>query len=387
MKNIRIVSNVFYLLFIIIFISCNNESVNKKGDGDIENKLIKVAVFNGSGASTVCIAETYEALKIDTGIVSSFISASEISAGKLYDFDVIVFPGGSASKELNNLGEDAASKVVEYVKAGYGAVGICAGGYLFSTTKDYPSLKLVSATEWDREHYNKGRALVEFELTEKGYELFPELKNNKCFLQYYDGPVLIPSDSNQNQIFKYQEYARYVTDIKIHKGYPTNITPGKTFLLSESVGEGRAMVIAGHPESTPGMRWLVPRMARWAANESIIRYNDKWIRPEIYTEAILFKKNLVKDEKKHFWKLLANNSDDKIEAMQSLWELHSRPAVRWNMGMLRDKNPEVRAKAAFLLMQAEYTASLPDLLAAYKLENDSLTKEIMKESIEFLSEY
>ncbi len=161
---------IFYLLFLTIFISCgnsNNASLNNK-----ENK-IKVAVFNGSGASAVCIIETFESLKIDTGISAGFISSREISEGKLNNFDVVIFPGGSASKELNNLGENATKKVVEYVKAGHGAVGICAGGYLFSTTKGYPSLELVSATEWDREHYDKGRALVEFELTSEGENISP----------------------------------------------------------------------------------------------------------------------------------------------------------------------------------------------------------------------
>lgn len=380
-KPIIIINTVFIALFTLV--SCNS-SVN---NDIIKNDKIKVAVFNGSGASTVCVTETYESLKIDDGIIPSLISAWEISAGELNNFDVIIFPGGSASKELNNLGQDAAKKVVEYVKAGHGAVGICAGGYLFSTTKDYPSLKLVSATEWDREHYNKGRALVEFELTPKGHTLFPELENIKCFLQYYDGPVLMPSDSNHNGIFKYDEYAKYVTDIKIHKGYPTDVTPGKTFLLTENIEDGRAIVIAGHPESTPGMRWIVPRMARWAANKEIVKYNEKWVRPDIYTEPILYKKDLVKKEKEYFWKLLANNSNDKIEAMQSLWELHSRPAVRWNMGMLRDATPKVRAKAAYLLKQAEYTAALPDLVAAFKIETDSISKVVIKESIEFLSEY
>ncbi|MCK5730455.1 MAG: hypothetical protein KAH68_05240, partial [Draconibacterium sp.] len=146
MKIRNIFKTAFYTLFLTVFISCNienNESLNHN------NNKIKVAIFNGSGASAVCILETYESLKIDTGILAGFISAREITEGKLDDYDVIIFPGGSASKELNNLGQNAANKVIKYVKSGHGAVGICAGGYLFSTTKDYPSLELVSATEWD----------------------------------------------------------------------------------------------------------------------------------------------------------------------------------------------------------------------------------------------
>ncbi len=384
MKIRNIFKTAFYTLFLTVFISCNienNESLNHN------NNKIKVAIFNGSGASAVCILETYESLKIDTGISPGFISASEITEGKLDDYDVIIFPGGSASKELNNLGQNAANKVIKYVKSGHGAVGICAGGYLFSTTKDYPSLELVSATEWDREHYDKGRALIEFELTPEGESVFPELTNQSCFLQYYDGPVFMPADSGRSNTLKYNEYAKFVTDIQIHKGYPANITPGKTFLFSEKIENGRAIVVAGHPESTPGMRWMVPRLARWAANKPLVSYNKKWVRPQIYSQPILFKSELVKKEKAYFWDLLSDNPEQKTEAMQKLWEMHSRPAVRWNMGLLRDSDYRVREKAAILLKRAEYSAALPDLLTAYNMEINSNTKSVIKESIDFLSKY
>ena len=378
MRTLSLVS----LFLLSILVSCIITSKDNEG----ENK-IKVAVFDGNGASPVCVTETYEALKIDTGIAGNLISAREISEGRLNDFDVIIFPGGSASKELNNLGESAAEKVVEFVKAGHGAVGICAGGYLFSTTKGYPSLQLVSATEWDRAHYDKGRALVEFKLTQKGRELLPELSDKRCFLQYYDGPVLLPSDSGKSNTLKYNEYAEYVTDIKIHKGYPSGITPGKTFLLGEKVGNGRAIVVAGHPEATPGMRWIVSRLARWAANKPTVPYDKKWVRPELYSSEILYTPYMVKKEKGYFWELLSKDPERKINAMQKLWEMHSRPAVRWNMGLLRDTSPKVRAKAALLLKQAEYTAALPDLQTALKNETNNRTKAVIKETISYLSTY
>ncbi len=197
----------------------------------------------------------------------------------------------------------------------------------------------------------------------------------------------MPADSGKSNVLKYNEYAIFVTDIQIHEGYPANITPGKTFLLSEKIENGRAIVIAGHPESTPGMRWIVPRLARWAANKTLVSYNKKWVNPEIYSYEILYKPDLVKKEKEYFWQLLSDNQEEKTQAMQQLWEIHSRPAVRWNMGLLRDSSPEVRAKAALLLKKAEYSAALPDLKTALEMETNSNTKSIIKESINFLSEY
>ena len=61
----KILKKTFYILILTVFVSCVNE--NSDNLENQQNK-IKVAVFNGSGASAVCIIETYESLKIDTWI-------------------------------------------------------------------------------------------------------------------------------------------------------------------------------------------------------------------------------------------------------------------------------------------------------------------------------
>lgn len=376
---------IFILILFAIFSACSN---NNTIEQELKTNKIKVAVFAGNGAGAVSVIETYEALRIDTGIFPSIIKPVDIISGKLKNIDVIIFPGGSGSKELTSLGEQGKQIILDFVKIrGKGAVGICAGGFLFSTTKGYPSLKLISATEWDRVHYNKGRALVELIPTAAGLKIFPELKDQSCFLQYYDGPVLMPSDSGRSGTMDYVELAQYKTDIQIHKDFPSDVTPGKTFLLKEVVGKGRAIVSAGHPESTPGMRWMIPRMARWAANKTLVSYNKKWIRPELNDSAILFRKELVKLEKKLFWQLHNDTIENRLDAMQKLYELRSRPAVRWNKGMLRSNNAKVRAKAAKLLLLTEYTDALADLESALKLETDTNTRNSIQDAIDFLSKF
>ena len=385
--NTKYIITNFILFLSIVFglLSCQN---NMPIDQDAKSGKLKVAVFAGNGASPTCVIETFEALRIDTGIFPSIIKSAGIISGKLKDIDVIIFPGGSGSKELTNLGERGKQKILDFVKVeGKAAVGICAGGFLFSTTKDYPSLQLVSATEWDRAHYNKGRALIQFSLTPQGLEIFPELKDQSCFLQYYDGPVFMPSDSGRSGTMDYIELAKYTTDIDVHENFPVGVTPGKSFFLNQQVGEGKVIVTAGHPEATPGMRWIVPRMARWAADKEMISYKQKWIRPELNDSAILFYPKLVKLEKKLFWQLLNDTVEYRLNAMQKLYELRSRPAVRWNKGMLRSNNAAVRGKAAELLMLTEYTDALPDLESALELETNTNTRKYIQDAIEFISEF
>ncbi len=369
------------IIIISLFLySCENQEVEKTEK--ISSKII-VGVFNGNGASQICVIESIEALKIDTGITGIEISASDIMSGKLDSIDVLIFPGGSGSKELSNMGDLGVEKIYDFVKKqGKGIVGICAGAYLLSTTPSYPSLEILDAYNYQREYYNRGRGLIEFSLTENGYNIFPELKGKKSFLQYYDGPILVPIDSSD---IKFNEIAKYETDIHSNKGIPTGITPGKTFMLTQKIGEGLVFTVGGHPESTPGMRWIVPRMARYVHSQEIISYDKKWVRPEINDTEIMFTSELKKLEKKLWWQFLNDTAEVQINAMQELHSLRSRPAVRWTIGLLRDNNLEVRMQASIILKETEYTWALPDIKQALANETDENTKLKMQEIVDFLS--
>ena len=375
------------LVLILAFASSCNTEIKPKVElmGNKSTRKIQVGVFDGNGAGAISVIETIEALRIDTGINAFAISASDIQKGELKTLDVLIFPGGSGSKELNNLGQSGKEKVIDFVKNdGKGVVGICAGAYLLSSTAGYPSIAMASSVHLDRKHYNRGRGLVQFALTDQGLEVFPELKGKALFVQYYDGPVLSQTDSIETN---YNEIAKFVSDIHPDNFAPEGLTPGKTFSLNEKIGNGKLFIIAGHPESTPGMRWLIPRIARWTSSSDIISYNEKWIRPQINTKVILFDKELRKQEKKLFWQLYSDNTEDVINAMNSLNAMRSRPAVRWNIGLLRHKDAEVRKNAARLIAETEYTYALKDLNQAYSTEQDSAAKNSMKLAIRKLRIY
>ncbi len=371
-----------WLFVLVLFVvSCEQAPKDITRLGMHSDKaMIKIAVFEGNGAGTVSVVETIEALRIDTGILAKAITASQIQNGELNYFDALIIPGGSGSKQLNNIGEQGQELIKEYVKSGKGIVGICAGAYMLSSTEGYPNMKIATSVHIDRAHYNRGRGLVEFVLVEEGLKIFPELENNSLLVQYYDGPVLVQGDS----LNKYNELGRFVTDIHPDNYAPTGITPGRTFLLNQSYGEGKVFLMAGHPESTPGMRWLVPRMARWVTNNELISYAPHWVRPELNDTAILFTKAQRKYEKELYWKLFGNNAEEIIDAMRILNELRSRPAVRYNMGLLRSENVEVRLMAAKLLLDTEYTAAIDDVRVALIKETNEEIKSIL---LQFVNNY
>ncbi len=366
---------VVSLLLLTFTQSCNNGKVNQN-----HNQMLHVGVFNGNGASPICVLETLEALKVDTGIISEPVSASDIMNGKLNNLDVMIFPGGSASKEYNNMGLEAAEKIKTFgQQKNHGLVGICAGGYLFSTTPGYPSLQIFPAPDI-RDHYNRGRALIGFKINDEGAKLFPELtKIDTAYYQYYDGPMYdIPRNSPIHVL------ATITTDIVSNPGDPKGVSPGKPAFFSMIYGSGKVIASVGHPEATAGMRWIVPRMARWVANRPLISYDKKIVKPEQYNHDVLYFPKVIAFEKANFWNLFSTDDDTVINALHQLHSIYSRPSIRWSIGLLRSHSVKVRLAAADYLLQTEYTWAIHDVQTAFEVEKNTNAKAHLKKVLKAL---
>ena len=343
---------------------------------------IRAGVYIGDGASMACVLETFEALRIDPEIEPSLVSPTDIYTGRLDELDVLVFPGGSGSRQNNSMGSGSHGKVREFVlEKGKGVVGICAGGYLVSDSEGYPCLRLIGAETIDRVHDKRGSALVEVSFTEKGLAIFPEMKDHKFgYIQYHDGPVFVPPAGGYTAC---EELAVNNSDVHHTGNAPQGITPGKSFLLCQDSGEGRVFACAGHPESTTGMRWMVPRMVRWVARRELVPYPPNVTRPGLGTAEIM---HSDERETELFWKIFDEDPAVRMGAVKELRDKRYRNGFRWAAGMIRDQSPEVRAFAAEVLAEAEYTAAIDNLESVIGEEKNDACRERLQSALEELKQ-
>ena len=348
----------------------------------ISSDRIKVGVFNKNGDSPYCITDAVEALEIDHEIDVEVISAADILSGKTYELDVILLPGGSGRAETGSLGELGQQKLIDFVKQdGKGIIGICAGAYVLSYTPNYPCLRLSGGEGIDLEHDHRGHGLVQFSLTESGKQIFPELADRQIsYSQYYEGPVLIPA---KKSAYQYNELATMQSDVHTVEGSPANMTNNRPFIILTEVEKGKTASIIGHPESTPGMRWMIPRLARIVSNKEIIAYSENVVRPNIYTEEIIFTTEQTKKQREAFNKLLGSK-EDKLKAMQDIVNMSAWSAKKWIPPMVRDTDFDVRLLAAKLTVQLERTDAIPDLEAAISTEKDDSNKNLLQEQLQRL---
>jgi glutamine amidotransferase-like uncharacterized protein len=219
---------------------------------------IRVAVYDDTGVGRslkdlVVVLDRSDELEYDR------LKAADIRGGKLADYDVLIHPGGSGSKQSKGLEEAGLQQVRTFVEAGGGYVGICAGAYLASNHYAW-SLNILDAKVIDTAHWARGHGDVQIRLTEEGKRLFAcdELET----ILYYQGPLLGPAEDDD--VPDYTLLATFDTEIA-KNGAPEGVMKGTAAIASGTFGKGRVLCFSPHPEKTRAVNRFVGVAIRWVA--------------------------------------------------------------------------------------------------------------------------
>jgi len=225
------------------------------------DKLV-VAVYKGAGTSKS--RETLvHVLTGQPNFEVRHVAAQDIQEGKLSGCDVLIQPGGSGSGQGKALGEAGREQVRQFVAAGGGYVGVCAGAYLATCDYDW-SLGILDAKVVDREHWARGFGNVEL-------KLFPPAKNilevdrQAITIYYHQGPLLAPAENPD--LADFEQLATFETEIA-KNGAPKGIMPGCTAIAAGQYKQGRVLCFSPHPERTSGQQQLLVEAVEWAAGTS-----------------------------------------------------------------------------------------------------------------------
>ncbi len=367
--------NRILLFALLLFVQCT-PSTNNQTD------KIRVGVFDGHGGAQTCIWEAVAAVRLDSEMEVRIVTTSDIANNVLDELDAIIIPGGGGSRQYLNLGAENQQRIKEFIRRGGGAVGICAGAYLFSNTPEYSCMQLNGAQAIDIEHDNRGHGIAKFTLTEAGKALFPEVADrDTLFVMYYEGPVFVPREGSEIQ---YETLAIMESDVHEEGNAPANMTNNKPFFTINQYGEGRVFSCIAHPEATPGMMWMIPRMVRRTLDKPILEYAENVMDPDIFNKEILMSYADLRQESGYFRTFLYGTAGEKIAALDWLQAKHSWDAKRWIQGLLFDGDASVRVRAAQYIADIHYITYLPDMRAAYKSEKDEAVKAQIKEQLDKL---
>ena len=198
------------------------------------------------------------------------ITAREIRAGKLDEFDVVVVPGGNAREQASNLGAAGKKVIRDFVKQGGGYAGICAGGFLATTNTDYGiSLANVKARAGYRHVPNeglvsmtvRGSAEVGRALTAEGKELLGDLTAYDA-VRFSSGPIF--SNAHRRDLEPYIVLANYTSEVSLYE-FQKGEMIGTPAIILAPYGKGTVVLNSAHFEFSEQYDQLIQKLIRGAA--------------------------------------------------------------------------------------------------------------------------
>ncbi|WP_043589489.1 BPL-N domain-containing protein [Geminisphaera colitermitum] len=226
-------------------------------------RSLRIAVFLRSDNSTSVL--NYQAFVQRVadlpGATITALAPRDFARMDLSVFDVIVFPGGSPASQGRSIGEAGREAIRRYVENGGGYLGICAGAFL--ATSGYPwSLGLLNARTVEPNNWIRGRGEVDVQFSDDGRALLGDYSPAMPMV-YVNGPILEPM--GRHDLPPYTVAAWYRSEIA-DNNTPRNVMVNSPAFVHSTYGRGRVFAISPHPEVTPGLENIVPRVLLWLAS-------------------------------------------------------------------------------------------------------------------------
>jgi hypothetical protein len=229
-----------------------------------DDSRIAVAVYVGPGVfGAGPDALTANLASHPDQFIGRVIGPAEVKNGGLDQFDVVIFPGGSGSKQGAGIGEDGREEVREFISAGGGYLGICGGCFLACENFDW-SLKILDArtksSKWKR-----GVTDLELDFDDDAFASLG-LTSPNAVVKYANGPVMEPAHSPD--IPDFSTLAFFKTEVS-ENGTPKGIQVDSPAILTGPFGAGRVVGISPHPEQTESLKQIIPKLIEWSAGRDL----------------------------------------------------------------------------------------------------------------------
>lgn len=224
-----------------------------------DSKPIRVALYDDAGSTGKGVPRVTELLGKDTTFKLTVLKGTDIAAGALKAQDVVIFTGGSGSKQAAGLGEAGKAEVRKFVENGGGYVGICAGAYLACAGFDW-SLGVLDAKTVSNK-WKRGIGDVKIEVHEKA-PAATGISAGEQSIRYANGPIIKPA--GREDIPDYETLATFRTELAENNS-PKGAMVNTPAWARSTFGKGHVIISSPHPEQTAGMDAFVASAVKWAA--------------------------------------------------------------------------------------------------------------------------
>lgn len=231
-------------------------------------EVTNVALFDDAGANEEKVLRFLDGRP---ELLLRLVGGQDMRPEILEQFDVVMFPGGSGSKQGKAIGDRRRDHVKQFVRDGGGIVGICAGAYLCTSHYEW-SLHLMNAAVFNKsvEIPGKGRkslwyrgpsTFVDVEFTDRGASVLGI--DGMQSIRYQNGPIL--STGDKPSLPEFEPWAFFRSENGIYEPQK-NTMLGAPAVVAAQFGLGRALAISPHFESTAGHESVILRAIEYVGN-------------------------------------------------------------------------------------------------------------------------
>ena len=225
---------------------------------DSAPRLIALYDAEGIGGGGPVNLERIAAQQLE-GVGIYRVCGEDIREGALAPAAGTIFPGGSGRGIGNGLETEGRQILREFITAGGGYLGVCAGAYFAGSGLDnyLHAVRLKHSQPWAR-----GRTTLEIELTDEGQTLLGS-QQRVLSTRYANGPVFVASEQTDGGDPDFVVLARFKTAATDSRGVERSEMIGEAAIGAVPYGRGRILIISPHPESHEQHHQLVARAIEW----------------------------------------------------------------------------------------------------------------------------
>ena len=229
---------------------------------------VRTGFFLGSGSNGACLFRLLRLIASSPNYDVRFLLGSDVAAGALADIDLFVVPGGWSQTQMKLLGEAGRSNLVSWVRGGGAYYGTCAGAYLVGQSN--AKRTYIGLTPYRPQvcPYRGNSKDVQCALTEDGRTALG-LSEEKFTTLYWGGPVFEPAPETALPDSDIRTFATYASQ-NVYS-FNTNTVPamgGCAAIVGGTLGKGKVLTIAPHPEYLAGSRHVVRAGLKYLTGKS-----------------------------------------------------------------------------------------------------------------------
>ena len=224
---------------------------------------VRTGVFAGAGPRSNGFTEYLRLVAASPDLELTLLDAEDIRSGALDKLDLLIVPGGDSRMEKRDLGPKGAEKIHEFLRAGGGYIGSCAGCCLLMDSVMDPK-RGIGIIPYRRTG-SKGGYMMPVAVNEKGAKALG-IEKKTYVIRYHGGPVLEPS-TNAIADAKFEIWGTYAHDFGKPGAKPEMV--GRGAMVGGTFGKGKVFAFTVHPENFTGTRELLRGAFRYVTGRDV----------------------------------------------------------------------------------------------------------------------